>query len=74
MLYALLARLPSVGYGLSGDPIDGYTVPAGLTVKRVGENVADVFEGQDDRRRAAADEVWLADFDAPDGSLGPFGL
>ncbi len=62
-----------VGYGRSGNAIDGYTMPASLTVKRVGENVADVFEGQDDRKRAAADEVWLADFDAPDGSVGPYG-
>ncbi|HET6574958.1 MAG TPA: S1 family peptidase [Fimbriiglobus sp.] len=61
-----------VGYGRSGDGVSGYTTTASFSVKRTGENNADVFEGQDDPGRDPADEVFLFDFDGPsgNGSLG----
>jgi trypsin len=57
--------LHMAGYGRSGDGLNGFTVPASRTVKRVGQNVADYFEGQDDHRRPEAVELWQADFDHP---------
>jgi hypothetical protein len=63
-----------VGHGRSGDGVNGYTVPASRTVKRVGQNVADYFEGQDDHDRPEAIELWQSDFDHPtDTSLNLFG-
>ena len=62
-----------VGYGQSGDGINGYTVSASYTVKRMGANVVDAFYGQDDSGRAAANEVFRFDFDRDDGSNGPLG-
>src|SRR5262245_30107868 len=64
--------LTVVGYGRSGDGINGYNTPASFTVKRVGENVADAFYGQDDPGRPEANEVWRFDFDGPTGN-GPLG-
>jgi hypothetical protein len=64
--------LTLVGYGQSGDGVNGYTVSPSFTVKRVGQNNADAFYGQDDARRPAANEVWRFDFDGPSGS-GMFG-
>ena len=64
--------LTFVGYGRSGDPVNGYTTPASLTVKRVGANSADAFYGQDDPGRPEANEVFRFDFDGPDGD-GPLG-
>lgn len=66
-------ELVMVGYGRSGDGINGYTTGASFTVKRVGGNVVDAFYGQDDRRRPLANEVFRFDFDSPDGSNGPLG-
>jgi V8-like Glu-specific endopeptidase len=66
--------LHMVGYGRSGDGVNGFTIPASRTVKRVGQNVADYFEGQDDHGRPEAIELWRADFDHPtDASLNVFG-
>lgn len=55
-----------VGYGRSGNGVSGYTTSAALTVKRVGANVIDGFE-EDDEGEAGSGihEVWLADFDGP---------
>jgi Trypsin len=62
------------GYGRSGDGVNGFTVPGSRTVKRVGQNVSDRFEGQDDRDRPEVIELWQADFDHPtDASLNLFG-
>lgn len=66
-------ELVMVGYGRSGDGINGYATGASFTVKRVGGNVVDAFYGQDDRRRTAANEVFRFDFDSPDGTNGPLG-
>jgi hypothetical protein len=63
-----------VGYGRSGDGLNGFTVPGSRTVKRVGQNIPDRFEGQDDRDRPEVIELWQADFDHPtDASLNLFG-
>jgi hypothetical protein len=61
-----------VGYGRSGDGVNGYTTPASPTIKRVGANVADAFYGQDDPGRPEANEVFRFDFDGPTGD-GPLG-
>jgi hypothetical protein len=65
-------RLDMVGYGRSGDGVNGYTTGASLSVKRVGANIADDFKRQDDAAQPAATEVWLADFDGLTGN-GPLG-
>ena len=64
--------LTLVGYGQSGDGVNGYTVNASFTVKRVGYNNADGFYGQDDAGQPAANEVFRFDFDGPSGT-GTFG-
>lgn len=68
---ALGTTITSVGYGRSGNGVDGYTVPSSLTTKRVGQNQVDFFEPDDERR--GPNEVFLIDFDAPDGSNGASG-
>jgi hypothetical protein len=58
----LLATM--VGYGLSGDGINGYTVNPDFRVKRSGQNVFDLFDLDDEQNfLAGAKEVWYADFD-----------
>jgi trypsin len=66
-------HLIMVGYGRSGDGVNGYTTNASFTVKRVGENMVDAFYGQDDSGKPAANEVFRFDFDSPDGSNGSLG-
>ena len=62
----------TVGYGRSGDGIYGYNTPASFHIKRVGENTADAFFGQDDAGRPEANEVFHFDYDGPNGN-GPLG-
>jgi hypothetical protein len=64
--------LTMVGYGRAGDGLRGYTTTASPSVKRVGENTADAFYGQDDKGRPEANEVFRFDFDGPTGK-GPMG-
>jgi hypothetical protein len=54
-----------VGYGRSGDGIDGYTVAPSFFVKRDGSNVWDFSETDDEADFAASSplEVWYYDFD-----------
>jgi hypothetical protein len=62
-----------VGYGLTGDPVSGYTPgSSGFTVKRSGLNQADVVG--DDDEGGGAFEIFAADFDGPDGSTNVFDL
>src|SRR6266542_912797 len=61
-----------VGYGVSGDGVNGYSGSASWTVKRTGENNADEFYGQDDAGQPAANEVFRLDCDGPTGN-GSFG-
>jgi Trypsin/PEP-CTERM motif len=54
-----------VGYGTSGDGINGYTVSPSFFVKRDGANVFDIFDTNDEAffDPASAAEVWYYDFD-----------
>lgn len=54
-----------VGYGRSGDGVSGYTTGASWTVKRLGENDADMTFPDDEG--SGVPEVWRADFDGPNG-------
>jgi len=58
--------LTMVGYGESGYGDVGYIVGASLTVKRVGQNDADVFYVDDEG--SGVFEVFEFDFDGPSGS------
>ena len=54
-----------VGYGVSGDGVDGYFVGPDFRIKRVGGNVFDLYD-TDDEQGFAPDspwEVWYYDFD-----------
>jgi len=64
--------ITSVGYGRSGNAIDGYTISASLSVKRVGKNQRDAV-GYDDEGSGAY-EVFYADFDGPTQSTNVFDI
>ena len=61
-----------VGYGLTGDGVDGYDYATGpsWTIKRLGYNNVDATEPDDED--SGTPEVWEADFDGPrhKGRLG----
>jgi len=64
-------RVTLVGYGASGNPATGATVPGTSNVKRVGQNVIDQFTDRlDTSGRTGA--FYLYDFDGPSGN-GPIG-
>ena len=67
------AHLYMVGYGQSGDGVKGYYVNASFSVKRVGENIADAFYGQDDAGQPAAQEVFRFDFDGKRANTNAMG-
>jgi secreted trypsin-like serine protease len=55
-----------VGYGTSGDGINGYTVGPDFRIKRSGQNIVDLFDRDDEAAIPFASgpkEVWYADFD-----------
>ena len=54
-----------VGYGTSGDGLNGYTIGPDFRIKRKGQNVFDFAETNDEAGFSAssAEEVWYADFD-----------
>jgi hypothetical protein len=54
-----------VGYGTSGDGINGYTVSPSFFVKRDGANIYDIFDTDDETgfNPASPAEVWYYDFD-----------
>lgn len=54
-----------VGYGTSGDGLNGYTVSPSFRIKRQGQNVFDFAETDDEAGFSASssEEVWYADFD-----------
>ncbi|MCK4275959.1 MAG: trypsin-like serine protease, partial [Phycisphaerae bacterium] len=55
-----------VGYGKSGDGVNGFTIDPSWTVKRIGTNAVDATEEDDDQSAGnGVAEVWLADFDGP---------
>ncbi|MFB2921306.1 PEP-CTERM sorting domain-containing protein [Aerosakkonema funiforme] len=55
-----------VGYGTTGNGIEGFTGGASLNVKRVGYNNADLFDVDDEG--SGVNEVFYYDFDGPDPS------
>lgn len=53
-----------VGYGRSGDGINGFTTGPDFRIKRSGQNVMDLFELDDEQHfLAGPQEVWYSDFD-----------
>jgi hypothetical protein len=52
-----------VGYGTSGDGVNGYTIAPDFFVKRSGQNIMDMFDGNDETGFGGPNEVWYADFD-----------
>ena len=60
-----------VGYGRSGDGVDGYYVSPSFSVKRVGYNHADVYISDDEG--SAAREAFEFDFDGPHKKTNLFG-
>jgi T5SS/PEP-CTERM-associated repeat protein len=58
-------RFYMVGYGRSGDGINGYTTNASFSVKRTGQNLAQSFSGDDEF--SGSTELFRFDFDGPFG-------
>lgn len=56
-------RITMVGYGTTGDGINGYTADPDFRIKRSGQNVMDLFDRDDEMSFAGMKEVWYADFD-----------
>ena len=70
---ALETTLTLVGYGRSGYGDTGITTGSSFTIKRVGQNNADIFAPQDDAGGPARDELVFYDFDGPDASSNLLG-
>jgi hypothetical protein len=51
------------GYGTSGNGVDGFSVDPEFDIKRTGENIVDLFDGDDEQGFGGHNEVWYADFD-----------
>jgi len=60
-----------VGYGRSGNGVNGYTVDASFTVKRYGQNQADLYDTDDEG--SGVKEVFEYDFDGPTSSTNRAG-
>jgi len=58
-----------VGYGMSGDGVNGYYVDPEFEVKRVGGNLMDFYDSDDESPHLAT-EIFEYDFDWPDDSNG----
>jgi hypothetical protein len=56
-------RITMAGYGTTGNGVDGYTQGPAFNIKRVGENYADLFDGDDEQGFGGKAEVYYADFD-----------
>lgn len=56
-------QIMMAGYGTSGNGTDGYTIDPEFDIKRVGENHADLFDGDDEQNFGGRTEVFYADFD-----------
>ena len=70
---ALETTLTLVGYGRTGYGDIGDTTGSSFTIKRVGQNNADIFAPQDDAGGPARDELVFYDFDGPDASSNLLG-
>lgn len=56
-------RIMMAGYGTTGNGIDGYTQGPAFNIKRTGQNVVDLFDGDDEQGWGGRNEVYYADFD-----------
>jgi hypothetical protein len=56
-------HITMAGYGTSGDGTSGYYISPNFTTKRTGENVLDLFDGNDEQNWGGKAEVYYADFD-----------
>ncbi|MBH9576151.1 trypsin-like serine protease [Inhella proteolytica] len=56
-------KITMVGYGTSGDGINGFTISPSFRTKRSGQNIVDLFDGDDEQGFGGQREVWYADFD-----------
>lgn len=67
--------LKLVGYGESGNGVNGYTVGPEFAVKRTGMNVADEFEEDGDLPAGnGVSQVFYSDFDSAISPFGPDGI
>lgn len=69
--FVRIETVTMVGYGLSGDGVNGFTVGPSFSVKRIGNNHADVYIADDEG--TAAREVFEFDFDGPHKRTNLFG-
>lgn len=60
-----------VGYGTTGDGVNGFTGSADFFVKHFGQNIASTFITDDEG--SGSREVWLMDFDGPDNTTDTLG-
>ena len=51
------------GYGTAGDGVDGHYIDPEFNIKRIGANVVDLFDGDDEQGFYGNSEVYYADFD-----------
>lgn len=56
-------RIMMAGYGTTGNGTDGFTQGPAFNIKRIGENYADLFDGDDEQGFGGKSEVFYADFD-----------
>jgi hypothetical protein len=57
-------QVTMVGYGTTGNGVDGFTAGPSFFTKRVGYNVMDIFDANDEQNfDGGKKEVWYADFD-----------
>ena len=56
-------KIMMVGYGTTGNGIDGFTEGPAFNIKRSGENYVDLFDGDDEMGWGGEREVYYADFD-----------
>lgn len=70
--YTTTKTITLVGYGQSGDGVNGATVGSDTSIKRVGMNVAEGAEADDDSA-STTNEFFYFDFDRPNGTNGPLG-
>ena len=55
-------HITMAGYGAAGDGVNGYPVNPSFHTKRTGENYVDLFDGNDERNFAGANEGHYSDF------------
>jgi len=64
-------RFYMVGYGRSGDGVNGYTTNANFSIKRTGQNLAESFSSDDEG--SGSIELFRFDFDGPTSASNFYG-